>query len=75
LNVDCFGSGIRLPNSIDDSLLIKQSFEITASLKDVKNQDVASLDSMNDDVRSDWKTSQTVTQVVIAAATHVRMFG
>jgi hypothetical protein len=43
--------------------LTEQSLEIAASV-----------DSVNDDVSSDWQASKSGKQVVIAAATHVRMF-
>lgn len=54
--------------------MTEQSLEIAASVEDVKDQNVASLDSVNDDVSSDWQASKSGKQVVIAAATHVRMF-
>ena len=56
-------------------LLLEQRLEIAAAVEDVKDQNVASLRAVNDDVRSNWKASQPRTQIVIARATHVRMFG
>ena len=44
-------------------------------MEEVKNDHVATLDSVNDDIRSYCQASQTWTQVVIATATDVRMFG
>jgi hypothetical protein len=41
----------------------------------MKNENVASLDPMNYDIGPDRQTSETGTQVVITAASKLRMFG
>ena len=55
--------------------MVEKRFQVTATVKHVKNDHVALLNAVNDDITCDRQTSQAGAQIVIAAAAQIRMSG
>ncbi len=54
-------------------LVTKQRFKIPAASHNVKNQNVLTPDPVDDDIFADRKASQAGAQILISAASHVRV--
>lgn len=55
--------------------MVKQCLNIAAPAHDVKNEHVLAMDTVDNDILSDWKTSQAATQIIVARTTDMRIGG